>query len=69
MKKLGASRNQCGGCKEYFNSNTAFEAHRTGSFGDDRRCRTPEEMQARNYRLNKDGYWAGEPREDKYEED
>jgi hypothetical protein len=26
-------------------------------------------MQARGYRLNKDGYWAGEPREDKYEED
>jgi hypothetical protein len=69
MKKLGTSRNQCGGCKEYFNSNSAFEAHRTGTFGVDRRCRTPEEMQARSYRLNKDGYWAGEPREDKSKED
>jgi hypothetical protein len=46
MKKLGSSRNQCGGCKEYFNSNYAFDAHRTGRFGDDRRCKTPEEMQA-----------------------
>jgi hypothetical protein len=39
-----------------------FEMHRTGTFGVDRRCRTPEEMEARGYRLNKDGYWAGEPR-------
>jgi len=62
MKKVGASRNQCRGCGEYFNSNSVFVAHRTGKFGDDRRCKTTEEMQAAGYRLNKDGYWAGEPR-------
>jgi hypothetical protein len=65
MLKVGISRNQCRGCSLYFNSNSAFEDHRTGTFGVDRRCRTSEEMQARGYRLNKDGYWAGEPREDK----
>ncbi len=58
MKKLGSSRNQCGGCKEYFNSNYAFEAHRTGKFGDDRRCKTPAEIEASGYRLNADGFWS-----------
>jgi len=62
MLKVGISRNQCRGCGLYFNSNSVFEMHRTGTFGVDRRCRTPEEMEARGYRLNKDGYWAGEPR-------
>jgi len=64
MLKVGISRNQCRGCGLYFNSNSVFEKHRTGTFGVDRRCRTPEEMEARGYRLNKDGYWAGEPREE-----
>jgi hypothetical protein len=62
MKKVGASRNQCRGCGLYFNSNSAFVSHRTGKYGVDRRCKTPEEMQADGLRLNKDGYWAGEPR-------
>lgn len=64
MKKLGSARNQCGGCGQYFNSNWAFDRHRTGKFGVDRRCKTPEEMQADGLRLNKDGFWAGEPRPD-----
>jgi hypothetical protein len=42
MMKVGSSRNQCRGCGQYFNSNSAFEAHRTGKYGEDRRCKTPD---------------------------
>jgi|TARA_R110000868_G_scaffold134120_1_gene345999 hypothetical protein len=57
MKKLGSSRNQCGGCHQYFNSNSAFEQHRTGEFGVDRRCKTIEEIEEDGMRLNTDGFW------------
>jgi hypothetical protein len=58
MMKVGSSRNQCRGCGQYFNSNSAFEAHRTGKYGEDRRCKTPDEITASGYRVNKDGYWS-----------
>ena len=57
MKLLKNDRNQCSGCKEYFNSIRAFERHRTGKHGVDRRCKTPDEMIAQGYSLNKDGFW------------
>ena len=57
-KKLGESRNQCAGCHEYFNSNTAFDKHRTGDHGVNRRCMTTEEMQAAGMSLNKDEFWV-----------
>ena len=58
MKKvLGAARNQCGGCREYFNSNTAFEMHRTGEHGVDRRCMTVEEMKGKGMDVNAAGFW------------
>ena len=57
MKVLKGDRNQCQGCKEYFNSTGAFEKHRTGQYGVDRRCRTPEEMIAKGFSLNAAGYW------------
>lgn len=57
MKLLKGDRNQCSGCKEYFNSNGAFEKHRTGKFGVDRRCRTPDEMLAMGFSLNAKGFW------------
>ena len=57
MKVLRGDRNQCQGCKEYFNSTGAFEKHRTGQYGVDRRCRTPEEMIAKGFSLNAGGYW------------
>ena len=66
MLKVGKSKNQCRGCGLYFNSNTAFDGHRTGTFGVDRRCRTPEEMQARGYNLTQGGYWTGKSKEDKW---
>ena len=56
--KLGSSRNQCGGCNEYFNSQKAFEKHRTGKYGVDRRCRTSEEMLEKNMAKNDAGFWV-----------
>ena len=57
MKVLRGDRNQCQSCKEYFNSSGAFEKHRTGKYGVDRRCRTPEEMIEKGFSLNAAGYW------------
>jgi hypothetical protein len=60
MKTLTGQRNQCQSCKEYFNSNKAFERHRTGEHGKDRRCRTTEEMLAKGMSLNAKGFWITE---------
>ena len=54
---LTGQRNQCQGCKQYFNSNKAFDKHRTGKHGHDRRCRTPDEMLAKGMSLNKANFW------------
>jgi hypothetical protein len=69
MKLLKGNRNQCQGCKEYFNSTGAFDKHRTGSYGVDRRCRTHEEMTEIGMSLNKDGYWIGEKMSESYIKD
>jgi hypothetical protein len=58
---LTGSRNQCGNCGQYFNSNTAFEKHRTGVFGIDRRCLNDQEMEAKKMAKNTAGFWTGEP--------
>lgn len=59
MKKvLGASRNQCPGCGLYFNSNKAFDKHRTGKHGVDRRCMTEQEMLNKGMCLNDAGFWV-----------
>jgi len=55
--KLRGQKNQCQGCKQYFNSNLAFEKHRTGKHGKDRRCRTEEEMIAKGMSLNAQSFW------------
>jgi len=60
MKLLSGRRNQCQGCKEYFNSDRPFDKHRIGEHGVNRRCRTPEEMIALGMSLNKDGFWIRE---------
>lgn len=59
--KLNGARNQCPTCREYFNSNGAFEKHRTGSHGVNRRCRSIEEMLEKGMALRKDGFWVAEP--------
>lgn len=56
-KSLTGDRNQCPGCSEYFNSSFAFDKHRTGEFGKDRRCRTAGEMQERGMTVNAAGFW------------
>lgn len=60
MKTLTGQRNQCPGCGEYFRSNYAFDMHRTGKHGVDRRCRTKEEMLAKGMGVNHFGYWVSE---------
>jgi len=59
MKLLRGNHNQCAACKKYFNSTGAFEKHRTGKYGIDRRCKTEEEMIEDGMALNKDGFWIG----------
>lgn len=58
--KLGGSRNQCQGCKQYFNSQRVFDRHRTGPYGGGRRCRTTEEMLEKGWMKNADGFWIAE---------
>lgn len=55
--KLTGDRNQCQGCKEYFNSSFAFDKHRTGDHGVDRRCRTADEMSEKGMLRNAAGFW------------
>lgn len=44
-------------CALLFNSLWAFDKHRTGTFGLDRRCMTEEEMRAKGMTVNADGFW------------
>lgn len=62
--KLRGDRNQCQGCKEYFNSTLAFDKHRTGDHGSSRRCMTVEEMQAKKMLKNADGFWITKAKPD-----
>ena len=64
MKLLSGRRNQCQGCKAYFNSDTPFDMHRTGDYGVDRRCRTSEEMLGLGMSVNADGFWISKKRQD-----
>jgi hypothetical protein len=57
---LTGNRNQCQSCKQYFNSNTAFDKHRTGEHGVNRRCRTTQEMTALGMLVNHAGFWITE---------
>lgn len=54
---LSGDRNHCQGCKEFFNSSFAFDKHRTGDFGKDRRCLTVAEMEAKGMSKNAAGFW------------
>lgn len=74
--KLTGDKNQCSGCKEYFNSSRAFDKHRTGSYGvalpivkghpqtyspAKRRCRTIAEMIAKGMVVSTKGFWLSKP--------
>lgn len=56
---LRGDRNQCPGCSRLFNSSHAFDKHRTGEHGKDRRCMSVDEMTARGMVLGADGFWRG----------
>lgn len=58
--KLTGSRCQCCGCGEYFSRERAFDRHRIGEFGIDRRCLAPAEMGARGWHRNAAGFWVME---------
>lgn len=58
-KQLRGDRNQCAGCGQYFNSLHAFDKHRTGEHGLDRRCLSPDEMTAKGMHVASDGFWRG----------
>lgn len=57
---LTGQKNQCPGCSQYFNSNLAFDMHRTGRHGHDRRCMTTPEMTAKGMSVNAAGFWISE---------
>lgn len=57
--RLTGNRNQCGGCREYFNSNGAFDKHRTGDYHGHRRCLNPDEMIEKGMSKNALGFWIG----------
>jgi len=57
-RKLVGQHNQCAACREYFNSNFAFDKHRIGEFGIDRRCATVEEMTLFGMCVNSGGWWV-----------
>lgn len=56
--KVSGDRNQCAGCGKPFNSSAAFDKHRIGDFGKDRRCATEDEMTAKGMAIATSGYWV-----------
>ncbi len=72
-KTLGNSRSHCSSCHEFFNSDAAFDMHRTGLFEGEsnrfgtaqitgpRRCMTTDEMLARGMAVNESGFWTTKP--------
>ena len=58
--KLRGGRNQCPTCNLYFNSNWAFDRHRMGTYGVNRRCKTVDEMLSKGMILMDGVFWGGE---------
>ena len=57
-------RNECPTCDELFKSVSAFDKHRIGTIGVDRRCMTKDEMLAAGMMQNKHGFWVSKIWED-----
>lgn len=57
LSPLTGSRCECGGCHQRFNSVSAFDLHRAGTHGVDRRCRAPAELLALGMSVNESGFW------------
>jgi hypothetical protein len=58
---LTGKRTQCTACQEYFNSESAFDAHCYGSYVGIRRCLTPEQITEKGFVKNAGGYWVTKP--------
>lgn len=58
--RLRGDKNQCQGCTEFFNSTYAFDKHRTGPHGVDRRCLTTTEMEDKGMIKRENGFWVSE---------
>ncbi len=56
--KLSGDRCKCVSCNRYFNSTAAFDKHRSGAYGKDRRCLSSDEMAERGRAINASGYWV-----------
>lgn len=57
---ITGNRAQCPTCRECFNSDSAFDRHRVGSYDDPknrRRCLTTEQMVSKGFKTNAKGYW------------
>jgi uncharacterized C2H2 Zn-finger protein len=54
---LDDDRNECPTCDKLFKSVKAFDKHRTGEYGVNRRCLTEEEMLAKGMSKNRRGFW------------
>lgn len=65
--RLTGSRCQCCKCGEIFNSTSTFTRHRVGnweSLGANRRCLNPDQMTARGWSRNPEGFWIERKRID-----
>lgn len=57
---LTGNRTECPGCRQCFNSESAFDRHRVGTYEDPnrpRRCLTVDLMLAKGFQTNAKGYW------------
>ena len=60
--KLNGDKNQCPSCDEYFNSTFAFDKHRVGKTGINRRCMTTDEMLDKGMEKSSTGFWVSAKR-------
>lgn len=56
--KLTGDRCECPTCGDRFNSTAAFDEHRVGRYGVNRRCLSADDMAAEGMRLRADGFWT-----------
>lgn len=57
---LKGDKNQCPSCSEYFKSTFAFDKHRVGKAGVDRKCLTPGEMEGKKMAKGNDLFWVSQ---------
>jgi hypothetical protein len=65
--RLTGNRCQCSACGAFFNSQSTFDRHRVGSWGDYgrwRRCLTAAQMETRGWQKTSKGFWIQRQRLD-----